>query len=179
MAYEPVNLKLWTMPDNYFGPVWPAYYVSGFGQHRGSDALTRSNFTCALNALGGESDTVQVVRESHWAVGWVEWIAIHQDDDKALEIADQLVERIENYPVLDEEHYSDLEWNEAADYWESLSPRDKVQMFLDERKRYHWLTTEPVWFVGRWSFHQLGNADECRPAISSIADSVYETLRDI
>jgi hypothetical protein len=27
------------------------------------------------------------VRETHWAVGWVEWIGIHQDDEKAPAIA--------------------------------------------------------------------------------------------
>ena len=83
MSYEPKHLKRWTMPNSYFGAVWPNYYVF-LGQHRDSDALTRSNFTCGLKALGGESETVEVVRESHWAVGWVEWIAIHQDDAAAL-----------------------------------------------------------------------------------------------
>src|SRR6266436_1054881 len=67
MTYEPEHLKLWTMPDCYFGEVWPAYYSAGVGQSRDSDALERSNFACMLKAVGGESDTVQVVRESHWA----------------------------------------------------------------------------------------------------------------
>lgn len=35
-----------------------------------------------LAKLGGESDTVTVVRERHWAA--VEWLAIHQDDETAL-----------------------------------------------------------------------------------------------
>jgi hypothetical protein len=43
-----------------------------------------------LDTLGGESETVIVVREAHWLLGWVEWIAIHQDDDRALKIADQM-----------------------------------------------------------------------------------------
>ncbi len=68
------------MPANYSGAIWPAYYDSGVGQHGESDALERSNFTCMLAALGGVSDTVVVVHERHWAVGWIEWIAIHQDD---------------------------------------------------------------------------------------------------
>jgi hypothetical protein len=92
-TYRPKNLKRWKRPENYFGAEWPEYFSSGVGQSRDSDALERSNFTCMLEALGGESDTVIVVRESHWAVGWVEWIAIHQDDDKALEIADKIARR--------------------------------------------------------------------------------------
>ncbi|MEH2569789.1 hypothetical protein [Bradyrhizobium sp. AZCC 2289] len=47
-----------------------------------------------LKALGGESETVIVVRETHYLVGWVEWIAIHQDDEKALKIADDITGKL-------------------------------------------------------------------------------------
>ena len=56
---------------------------------RDSDCLKQSNFAVMLRELGGESETVIVVRESHWAVGWVEWIAIHELDAAALQIADE------------------------------------------------------------------------------------------
>src|SRR5260370_30310285 len=88
MTYDPEHLKRWTLHDNYFGAEWPDYFSSGVGQSRDSVALERSNFECTLKALGGESETVIVVRESHWSIGWVEWIAIHQDDSAALRIAD-------------------------------------------------------------------------------------------
>lgn len=155
MTYQPNHLKLWTMPSNYAGEVWPAYYSAGLGQSRDSDSLERSNFVCMLQALGGESDTVQVVRESHWAVGWVEWLAIHQDDDKALQIADEVQAGLADYPVVNEDHWSELEWNEAADYWDSLSPRAKVEMAMDVRSKYHWLAKEPVWHYGRRSYGDL------------------------
>lgn len=125
--YEPKHLKLWTMPQHYAGEVWPGYYVF-LSQHRDSDSLTRSNFDCGLEAIGGESETVQVVREGHWAVGWVEWIAIHQDDEKALQIADEIKERLEDYPVVNEDHWSELEWNEAQDYWASMSIRERMEL---------------------------------------------------
>jgi hypothetical protein len=137
--YEPAHLKLWTMPDHYAGAVWPGYYSSGVGQSRDSDALERSNFACMLKALGGESDTVIVVREGHWAVGWVEWIAIHQDDGRALRIADDIKAALEDYPVVDEDHFSDLEYNEMLDHWESLSTRDRADYIMHEVKSYHWL----------------------------------------
>ena len=98
------------------------------GQHRDSDSLTRSNFTCGLEAIGGESDTVEVVRESHWAVGWVEWIAIHQDDAAALEKADAIKERLEDYPVVDEDAWSTLEWEESCEYWERMSVRERAEL---------------------------------------------------
>lgn len=125
--FEPVHLKLWTMPDHYFGEVWPSCYSSGVGQSRDSDDLEASNFATMLRDLGGESDTVTVVRESHWAVGWVEWIAIHQDDAKALRIADANKARLEDYPVLDEDDWSEREQASAIQVWaECYSPKARV-----------------------------------------------------
>lgn len=169
--FEPQHLNRWTLPKCYAGAEWPEYYSSGCGRSRDSSSLERSNFECMLKALGGESDTVIVVQESHWAVGWVEWIAIHKSDDKALAIADEIKAGLEDYPVVDESHWSELEWTEAADFWESLSPRDKVQEAMSQRTRYHWLAETPVWRFGRMSFHDLAN-DE-----SPIAEALYESLR--
>ena len=115
--YTPTRLARWTMPRNYHGEVWPDYYSSGFGRSRDSDDLEESNFHCALAALGGESETVLVIRESHWAVGWVEWIAIHATDYAALRVADALRERIDAYPVLNEGDWSEREQESAATIW--------------------------------------------------------------
>lgn len=122
----PMTLQLWTRPDNYGGAEWPDYYVF-LGQHRDSDSIERSNFISGLKALGGESDTVLVVREGHWAVGWVEWIAIHKTDKKSLAVANEIADALEDYPVVDENHLSDLEWNEACEYWERMSVRDRAE----------------------------------------------------
>lgn len=123
--FTPEHIKRWALPDSYAGPVWPDYYVA-CGQHRDSDSLTRSNFTCILKALGGESETVIVIRERHWAVGWVEWIGIHEGDSKALQIADDITERLDDYPVVNEDHWSNLEYEEACDFWESLNVAERL-----------------------------------------------------
>jgi hypothetical protein len=109
-------MKLWTMPANYAGEVWPNWYVF-LGQQRDSDCLTRSNFRTALERLGGESDTVQVIRESHWAVGWVEWIGIEASDDLAVKLASEMEDDLERYPVLSEDDFSELENEEANEVW--------------------------------------------------------------
>lgn len=110
------------------GAHWPDYYVF-LGRHRDSDELANSNFEtglAAVKAVAGkepipgdpdESATVQTVSENHWAVGWVEWIAIHESDIAALECADQLMERLSDYPVLDEEDFSRREEESAAQVW--------------------------------------------------------------
>ena len=130
-------LKRWTMPDNYAGEVWPNYYSAGVGQSRDSDPLERSNFRVMLAALGGESDTVEVVHEGHWAVGWVEWIAIHQDDEKALETANDLIEGMRLYPVLCEDDYMKLELEEADQLWrDCYTPEERVAYIRKNRDQF-------------------------------------------
>lgn len=119
--YEPKHLRRWTMPEHYFGASWVNHYSSGVGRSRDSDCLEESNFHAMLAALGGESDLVTVVRESHWAVGWVEWIAIEADgsseSDEALQIADAQKARLADYPVLDESDWSEREEEAANEVW--------------------------------------------------------------
>ena len=127
MTYEPRNMELWTTPDYYAGPDFDDHYIA-YGQNRDSDALRRSNFTCFLEELGGEDgDRVMVVRQGHWAVGWIELLMIRKDNDEALETADDILDALADYPVVNEEHFSELEWNEAQEYWESLSVRERAE----------------------------------------------------
>ena len=126
--YVPEHLERWTLPKDYFGAEWPEYYSSGVGRSRDSDCLEESNFDAMLQGLGGESATVQVVRESHWAVGWVEWIAIHESDEQALRAADAMKERLENYPILDEEDFSEREDHECDVMWTmGFAPSDRIR----------------------------------------------------
>lgn len=124
------NLNRWERPQNYAGAEWPEHYTF-IWQNRDSDALSRSNFICALEAVGGESETVVVVRESHWAVGWVEWIGIHESDTKALEIASDIVDKLNDYPVVNEDHWSNLEFEEVCEFWERLSVRERAEYCKD------------------------------------------------
>jgi len=109
--YTPKNLKKWTMPKYYYGEEWKEYYVF-LGRNRDSDNLDNSNFEMGLKNLGGESDTVIKVCESHWLCGWVEWIAINESDESALQLADEMKDNLNNYPVLNDEDYSEREYND-------------------------------------------------------------------
>lgn len=150
--YEPENLKLWTMPDHYAGEVWPGYYVF-LGQHRDSDILTQSNFACGLKAIGGENgDTVTVVREGHWAVGWIEWIAIHQDDGKALKIADEIAGALEDYPIVDESDFSEREFEAVHEYWAGWRgdpDNPDISHRISEIKRWNEQHAGPQWASAR------------------------------
>lgn len=137
MRYEPTHLKRWKMPSNYFGAEWEGYYTF-LGQHRESDCLTRSNFRVALKRLNGiaiefeqqrqdiEESAVCAVRESHWAVGWVEWIAIHESNTEALKAADEMAAGLEDYGALCDEDWSELECEEADAYWKEISIKERI-----------------------------------------------------
>jgi len=126
MTYEPKHVIRWTHPPHYIGETWPDYYSAGVGRHRDSDTLSRSNFECMLSALGGESETVIVVREGHFLVGWIEWIAIHYTDERALKVADDL-EKLQDYPIIDEDHWSELEEEEMVDTWQLLPMSVRIE----------------------------------------------------
>lgn len=129
--YTPTRLKRWTMPSHYFGESWPNHYSAGVGQSRDSDCLEQSNFACMLAAIGGESEVVTVVHENHWAVGWVEWIAIEDDGSEesaaALKIADDCKEALDDYPVLDDDDFSRREWEAFQENWNNWAWKDFVK----------------------------------------------------
>lgn len=140
------TVKRWTLPRDYFGATWDNWFSSGFGRSRDSDALEESNFQVAYDRLkqtakdvpdhesgkhGREGVTVQIVSENHWAVGWVEWIAIHESDTESLAVARELCESYNQYPALDEDHWSNLEYTRAMEFWDSMSLSAKVDYCRD------------------------------------------------
>lgn len=166
-VYEPKNLKLWTMPSNYAGEVWPGWFVF-LGQHRDSDILTQSNFDSALKRLGGETEGVRVIRERHWAVGWVEWIGIEQDEFAALKIADEIAAELKDYPIIDEDDYSNREFEAVLDFWDGWSSKPdlqhRIQVIADWNKRHeHWgAEFKPVPVVAaRHSLQRLSELYPC------------------
>jgi len=134
--YTPKNLKKWALPRDYMGADWPEMYVF-LGRTRDSDNLDNSNFETALTELGGESDTVKVICENHWAVGWVEWIGINESDDTVLQLADEMKDRLSDYPILNEDDYSQREWESYNDNVSQAVRdycNDKSLEFTDEQR---------------------------------------------
>ena len=135
MTYIPENLERWTRPDDWaaWADHW-AYTSECFifiGRNRDSDILTETNFRVALEALGGESDTVEIIREGHWAVGWIEWIAIHESDSAALHKADEIMAALEAYPVLDDMAFSEAEYEAVHDFWGGEDIRWRIRHCVD------------------------------------------------
>ena len=102
---------------------------------RDSGIMEESNFHAALTILGGESDTVEVHRFNHWVCGWLELILLapdRQSDGDAIEA------RLADYPLLDEDDYSQRELNMAAETWTHMTVRDRVAIIqrYGESRRY-------------------------------------------
>lgn len=123
-------------PCVYFGERGEWFVAAG--QHRDSDALERSNFRSLLKRLGGESDTVAIERENHWAVGWVEHLLINPEDVKRVAIAEKTREELEDYPVVDEEDFSNLEHEEFWEYAKGeLDQFANWESVLDDVMQHH------------------------------------------
>lgn len=160
------HITKWTHPQCYAGATWEDYYSAGVGQSRDSDALERANFQ-AMRALlkacpeveVGDECSVQVVRESHWAVGWVEWIAIHESDAVALAVADKAKGKLEDYPVLNEELWSQFEDEECCAMWEGMDASERIQYF---RKRSHTVSDwRSLMAAMRGSWYDAANMLHC------------------
>ena len=147
MQFE--HIKKWTRPESYMGPSYHGYYC-GPGMHRDSDALARSNFKVALELLGGESAcedacddghtcAVLVVRDSHWAVGWIEYILVHESATDKLAILDGIYSKLEDYPVLNDEDFSETEMDEANGTFDNCISdfRSQVLEYLDFKQLKH------------------------------------------
>lgn len=97
------------------------WLVAPVGRSRDSSAIEESNFAVALAELGGESETVEVCRFSHWAVGWVEEILVHPQHAASI---DSLRKRLDDYPILDEQDCSEREQAERRQAWSEYLYRD-------------------------------------------------------
>lgn len=89
--------------------------------------LSYSNFQVALEMLNGESETVQVHRFGHWGPGWFEIIIVDPNSEQA-QIAHDIERALEDYPVLDEEDYSQRQWDTAQAYWDSMSLGERIEV---------------------------------------------------
>lgn len=111
----------WDLDDYAKSHAWSAVAVGPVGQHRDSDALARSNFTVVYDALRERfGESVDVVNFGHWAVGLVEEIAYNAGDSECAAAVADWRERLEGYPVADEEHYSELEHKEMVEWCATL-----------------------------------------------------------
>jgi hypothetical protein len=87
-------------------------WLIALSQHRDSDALGRSNWAViTADVLSVSDEDAAIESASHFLVGWVEYLLVRPGSSAARR-AQEWRDRLDNYPIANEEHYSMLEWNE-------------------------------------------------------------------
>lgn len=106
-------------------------------RNRDSKCLEKSNFAVALKMLGGEDyETVNVHRFGHWACGWFEIILVKPETEAANK-AEEIETKLENYPVLDENDFSNREFEEAHNVWESCyTDKERIAYIRKHRSNF-------------------------------------------
>ena len=160
------SLTRWTRPDSYAGPSYDEYYhADGLGRTRDSSELEESNHAVALRTLRAIEEEEEVperyertargivwrddselrpakpgwrmVRDSHWAVGWIEYILIHESREDLIAVVSALVDRVANYPVLDEDDFSRREQESADRMWrDCYTWRERIAYMREHRSQF-------------------------------------------
>jgi hypothetical protein len=89
-------------------------------EHRDSNTFEQSNsaYIQAQIKARGLSESFEVLHFGHWAVGWIEQLAIKLVDDNgelnkpALDFMQEIHDSLADYPILDEEDYSRREYED-------------------------------------------------------------------
>jgi len=105
-----------------------------FGSHRDSNALDRSNWeVITTNLLERFPEDFEIEGSSHWAVGWVVTLRVrvlvdptkgivHTNLTDAFRAVAEWKEALDTHCAADEEHWSELEYDEAITYLQSEIP---------------------------------------------------------
>ncbi len=119
LPYVPRYLKLWKYPPYYMGAQWDGWCVFPESTNRDADLLQESNWDCIIRDLGGENPCAAdeergllIVEETHFLCGWVKWMGIHSTDYRLLRKADAIAEKLQDYPVWDEDDFGQRESEE-------------------------------------------------------------------
>lgn len=88
---------------------------------RNSDTLEESNFAAACKLL--EPLGAEVHRFGHWGCGWFEILLVPPTARAEVE---SLAKRLENYPALAEDDWSERQHEAVNELWAGASVKDRV-----------------------------------------------------
>jgi hypothetical protein len=102
------------------------WYVAPIGHNRDSNTLTESNwqtFDRLLSEVDPDGNDHECHSFSHWGPGWFE-IVLVRPGSECERIAAECAATLECYPILDDEHHSNLQAEAEAEHWESWGRYD-------------------------------------------------------
>lgn len=92
---------------------------AGYGTRANHDAMRQ-----ALESLNAPEDW-ELHRFGHWACGWFEIIIVRPGTAAANE-AERIESALADYPIVDEELFSQYENEEVCAYWEQMTPAERT-----------------------------------------------------
>lgn len=125
-----------------------SHWLVASHNNRDADCLTRSNWRCFIRLLGGQgtegakgsqdiNDNVAIEEANHWACGWVQYLIINPEATDLVALAEKTLERLEDYPVLDEQDFSELETEEAHEVWQNCyRPKARLKYIREHRSQF-------------------------------------------
>jgi hypothetical protein len=133
-----MNLRKWDHPTswdssaNFVGEKPKGYAL--YSRNRESSILETINFEEFLRRLGGESESVTIVRHRHWACGWIEYLMLKEDAPHTLiETAIEITKSLDAYAILNEELYTEAQLDSMRKHWDNLSMKDRIDYCKDAR----------------------------------------------
>jgi hypothetical protein len=105
------------------------WLVAPCGNNRDANLVTQANWESQMAALKelGEGKTWEVCNFRHWGPGWFEIILI-QPGSRAEELCNKLEKKLENHPILDEDHFSQVQLEEAVAIWRDALPNQRKEL---------------------------------------------------
>lgn len=111
-------------------------------KHRDSYLIEVSNFDCIEKEFEDLGD--EVIRFGHWAVGWIEYLIV-DDTSKNREKLSKIYKDLDNYPVYDEGHWVELQYEEAQDIWEKCyDERERLEFVREHQSSFQFDNMEQV-----------------------------------
>ena len=146
-AKEILAETAWTRPSDYAGHNPVGEYVIAT-RTRDSSILEDVNYSRILEDLDGinqqsghpyhrkiedaatvfEAFDVYDFRARHWACGWVEHLMVKPEaPDDVLIASAEIVSALADYPIYDEDAYSEKQHDAVAEHWAHMGTGERVQ----------------------------------------------------
>lgn len=129
---EHLKETLWTTPDSYLG-FEPQGHYTVYATHRGGYIMDDVNMHTMWERLrreamfAGDPGSVYKWSASHWAVGRIEYLMVKPDAPASvLAMAEEFLAALSGYPCLDDDTYSEWQFDAVFSYWASESLEERV-----------------------------------------------------
>lgn len=163
-----ITMPKWEHPDSYFGTEFPGWYIL-YSRCRDSHRIANCNYETIVTQLNadeswegdeppepGTEPSVISASFNHWAVGWLEFILVHEQSPK-LQQAQEIYDALSNYSILDEEALGEMELNDAEEAWSNADLKERIDWckesglsFLQARKDELPIGINILMVLGEW-----------------------------